>query len=643
LNGTETEKVRPKRSANKTVRIQIPPDEKATPGGWATVLMTVESNYDASKTANNMAHVVINQYYSTRMAPGKWNETGEPGVQLQFSISVTNEGNGDDVVSMDAEVPDDWLASFGSYSSFDLEWEAIQVIRIHVTIPREEAAGDHKVVIKAISAGPEGDPSVSSITVNVTVEPVYMFGLAVSKNPDGPGPPGSDFNFTIDVRNLGNIKDNITMEVVGLLEGWEATFSPRSFLLPHKDIARTNLTVTAGTIDESPAGVHGIKVRASSEGAPYIEKEIVVTLMIEQVTVLDLSVRGGSGIEINPFEKESNDIILALRNDGNGIEDVTLKITDRGWDTTVGIKANILQTVVTVQRAEEEDIVLRVDVPQGTPFGTYNLTITATSRNDESTLDTLVVQLLVVQKDVRVTSIKFAKNYYTKYEDWQVYEYDEETVTIYVAVSIGNVGNVQIDEIVITLYLEGKKVNSKTIHNLATGKNATMSQQVTISESGIYEFEGKIEVAGDCDKTNDEKAVFVQFIEDEKDRGPSGVDGSSVVLLMVAVVISIILIITVIAIALSLAAKKKKDQVLDDSEKMERRFISEKRTPSRRRSSPPRERMKRRRPRRKRAKGLDFDEPEGAPDWSEEDEAPEIEGEFELIEDVEDEDEELIP
>ncbi len=161
----------------------------------------------------------------------------EPGANDSTSITVTNQGNGEEDMQVNIIVPDGWIARLGDDVVIAGATGSISVtvgskhgsdkqqsVSLEVLVP-DDALADEVITIpitvSAISGGSVYDSTELSVTVAAT------HGMVVTTNAqDQTGKSNEEVYFEFAVENTGNTADNFRFSVISqtAVPGWDTHF-----------------------------------------------------------------------------------------------------------------------------------------------------------------------------------------------------------------------------------------------------------------------------------------------------------------------------------------------------------------------------------------------------------------------------------
>ena len=260
--------------------------------------------------------------------------SGAPGQDVSFDINLTNKGNTRDLYTLSRqEPPGGWSARLDR-SFLDLLPGRVGTAKLIVTIPEDALAG--KTASVNVTMTSSGN-STYTVTVNTQTFVEEMHALTVMlQTRQALVAPGADATFNFTLRNLGNGPDTFRVNVVqtgGPSVGVTFVLPRMTFTVPHSGEVEGTLTVALDIkkVQELPVGeAVSFSVRASSVNEPTAGAKDDGSIIIDQLHALTVLDPKPEGLVVKPGE--STEFAVALANDGNGIEQVSVDlVTPPGW------------------------------------------------------------------------------------------------------------------------------------------------------------------------------------------------------------------------------------------------------------------------------------------------------------------------
>ncbi|UCC92411.1 MAG: S8 family serine peptidase, partial [Thermoplasmata archaeon] len=238
--------------------------------------------------------------------------------------------------------------------------------------------------------------------------------------------PSFKVDFTVDVRNLGNVADTMSISITAAPPGWSADIASETFLLNAGQ--STGVTVSVIPPSNATAGeTADITFTAKSQGNAAKTHSITLRTVVNQIFGLELTAPVDH-LELLPGEEA--DYTLRIRNPGNGVDRYEILVPTgiaSGW------WGSIPEAYVTVDVRSHSDAAFRLAAPTIAMAGSsleFTLRVKSTKSDMEMPV-TLSAEIL-----------QFYEN------DYEVIVRDVEGevgTTVTVPVTIENNGNGRVD------------------------------------------------------------------------------------------------------------------------------------------------------------------------------------------------------
>ena len=200
----------------------------------ANVVNGVFLNLNAVSGLNNKVTnfdtftIYTNPVYDLSIEVPTERKDGTPGDSIPFQITVTNDGNSIDYVSLPSPLaPAGWLASF-SESSFTLGPMQSKTIYLNIDIPENVFGGDNTIDAKVSS-----DQSGEEIDISFVVYIDEKADIDVEvKTTAGDVTAGTTGKFTVRITNNGNTIETCSLKIEGKRASWFTLDSETEELVP---------------------------------------------------------------------------------------------------------------------------------------------------------------------------------------------------------------------------------------------------------------------------------------------------------------------------------------------------------------------------------------------------------------------------
>ncbi len=388
-------------SDERVINVKVQPDDDALADTTIDTTVVIVPEVGKGTNTSIVLSTEVDQIFdvhlegtapSGKIMPGEWGNA---------TITVVNDGNGEDTFSMLAQVPEDWGFNFDPSATLTVAGNSQDTLTLRVYVHEDASYGPHNVYCNATSTG---DESVSSIPLALAVEVDQDYGVEIGTY--GEANKAVDiqnqakvigFNFTIT--NDGNRQDTFTFEYVDEdSTGWGSiTFSPTSIELDPDESAEIQFSVKVPV--EYTAGDYQWTVRAQMGDSSY-SAPLVFTVTVDQYYDFDI-MTGTINATTSDLDPEGTVYVdLQVKNIGNDRATVEFDaVRPTGWDFYTFTPSSIV-----LDEAEETIIVLEIEIGEDALDDTYAVTVEAISKATLLTTDTYDVSINVNQVfDCKVT------------------------------------------------------------------------------------------------------------------------------------------------------------------------------------------------------------------------------------------------
>jgi uncharacterized membrane protein len=285
---------------------------------------------DFSSRGDVQVSALVNRVYGLNWAIDPPEVSIHAGEKARYLISVTNDGNGNEIVSLNAaRVSPGWIVSYElddvgvrDVVLLSKETKAFTVI---VSTPFDALAGRSQIQVVLL------DESGTDYTIPISVRIVQFFGVDLTSSKyQGEGAPKGIVNYRLTLENDGNGDDTFSLEYGGLPTSlWDGGF--------HDMQGRPISDVTLGPGDKIdvemrvhiPEGASTTDpidffVRATSSGAESDDVKLKL-----DVELPDLKIQAVEYNPARPDALESVQITVRVTNDGTyASENVNVVLKD---------------------------------------------------------------------------------------------------------------------------------------------------------------------------------------------------------------------------------------------------------------------------------------------------------------------------
>jgi len=480
LSKYKIENIQPGRSENLTLTVTIP--STAIPCTRDNITLTATSYWDNTVSGNSSctAHCVGKYGVDVSISPD--NQSGLPGENLPYTVTVKNTGNVTDNYVLAVGDNLGWGPTLDNYLLMIPQGEnRTTTLRVHIPENAVGCTNDNMTVAATSQADNTVKDNYSCIAhakivrgVDVSISPSYKENL-----------PGENLIYTVTVRNTGDIADTYRLENSDNV-GWPLRLENTSLAIPPFENRTTKLTVTI------------------PENAPLCTRDNIriVATSTENATVRDndsciahAAIVRRVGVSISPsYENglpgQTLSYTVKVTNEGNVVDAYDLRPSDNaGWGPS--LSENLLENVSPL---ENRTVTLIVTIPENARPGTKdNITVTATSRGDNTKSDnaSCIAHSLAIVRGVRVSISPDEREGMPG--DWLSY-----------TIGVMNTGNITDNyDLTITDSLGWSlSLADNSVRNAAPGENRTTTLTVVVHENAEPNTEDNITVTATSRENN---------------------------------------------------------------------------------------------------------------------------------------------
>ena len=350
---------------NKTVTISFLLPEETIPYEFdINIIGTSLSNPSISDEI--LLSTIINQVSDLSLVSDLYIPVVNPGETVSYEINIKNKGNIKDFVNISISgIPEEWI-DVNKYN-FTLGIGEENIVILNLTVPFYlEAFETMDFIFQAFSI----DGSNSTLSLGFYINQRHQIDIIPNIYSNSVN-PGETTSYIINITNYGNDIENIELGLSGKNHDW-AYLSDKKVNIERNKSRYITLFVT------SP--YHALLLEKSYI---FIETEIngikfssnQITTNVNQIHDVSMEFMGESIKNVDP--RETCDYLIKIKNDGNGNENLKIKLTGKNseWGEIINeIKLGVL---------EEKIMKLNVKSPNGAlAFETAEIFIEAFSNNN---------------------------------------------------------------------------------------------------------------------------------------------------------------------------------------------------------------------------------------------------------------------
>ena len=329
------------------------------------IIVTISSDYNASINSTYTSRTTVLQNYEPKLAiQGEDTQSAKPEEQVNFTIKITNDGNGEDDISLSLVGGNASWGQLGD-SAFTLAAGANDTTTLRVTPPKDtEAKNGYTLIIKATS---EDESTITTRNIFINVLQIYEVSVQVSGDSSKKGDPGDELIFEMTVKNKGNGEDTVSLSLEGAKASWASIVDEVE--LTSGESKTVNLTVNID--DDATVGDNDIIVNGTSEDNPSAYDTGTVKVSVNKQFKVDVVVSSKSGDPGTTVEYD-----VRIQNEGTGNDTFTVNIDDypAGWSVDP-----VSFQVEDVPAGGEKLVKLNVSIRSGEDNKAFTINLTASS------------------------------------------------------------------------------------------------------------------------------------------------------------------------------------------------------------------------------------------------------------------------
>ena len=365
-----------------TLYVHIPYGVEGCTRDNITVIATSQSDNTVSDNDSCVAHVAVVKGVEVSISPEY--QSGEPSTVLDYTVTVRNTGNVDDVYDLS------WADNEGWGDNIWLEDNSLSAARhggensttLHVHVPEcTEGSTEDNITVTATSQFDNTVSDSDSCIAHVAI----VRGVEVSISPSENGAePCNWLEYTVTVRNTGNVDGNFDLSWTDT-EGWGDNIWLEDNVLWVDRCDGENSTTLHVHILWCAEGCtwDNITVTATSQDNTNIKDNDTCRAHVDIVRGVDVSI---SPSEDSGAPGTTLTYAVTIKNTGNVGDTYDLTVNDNaGWDDNIWLGVNSLWVG---RCGGENTTTLHAHIPHGVEGCTRdNITVTATSQSDNTVSD----------------------------------------------------------------------------------------------------------------------------------------------------------------------------------------------------------------------------------------------------------------
>ena len=417
------------------------------------------------------------------------NDTGRPTDTVTYDFTVKNVGDIVDNFTFTAYSDRGWDVNMSMDTAGPLDVNETVTVTVNVTIPMGIAAGT--VEILNFWATSQTETFIEEqVTVNVTVEAAFILSLEI----DGGFSktlgidPLEVANYTLTIKNKGNVNVTITLRHSTPTAGWQAEFPkyPNGLLAIYEanetqeGTENVNLTATPPPTVQ-PDDQMTIYVWADKTDPPtWTSRDHQVDLTLTTVVSTSLGVVFNREHLEGRIDFTPTHFNFTMENSGN--KDIQVDLTVDS-DPLLIAALDLDQLIVRVGAVAVHNK-LRVSTAANTKLGNYTINITAWDHSTGEYINSTMFYFIVVPR-LNITDISISEDEPTQLK--------EVTLTAL----IENIGYVDARNITVKFYDGKSKIGEEEIDRINTSQSTEATIKWAPAEFGNRTVWVKIDVQGE--------------------------------------------------------------------------------------------------------------------------------------------------
>ena len=348
--------------------------------------------------------------YDHKMTVTPTQQQGEPDEQLQYTITIENEGEDDsfNLSVTSSSIPEGYTASIiPEQLTIDEDEQATATLFVKLA-PRDHTnsqGGDtHTISFKSEAVNTAG--KTKTALAGITVKNTYGTTLtAISGEQEVE--PNENVKFSMSINNTdGNTPDSITISYTANgIDNWDVNPQPSTMTLGVDVTGFFNLSVTPDI--EATAGLKSITILATSEDGETVSSTSV-TVKVKQLPALQVDKIDTSSKDVEAGKRVYYS--FSVTNKGNAVDTFSLAVDlsslPEGWDAS--LDQDTISNLGVDERINLTDVLV-VKAPTDAPAESETSIVVTISSDYNTTVNaTYTSRTTVLQKyDPKVSTVGF--------------------------------------------------------------------------------------------------------------------------------------------------------------------------------------------------------------------------------------------
>ena len=280
--------------------------------------VTVRSSGNASRLSTVTLALTVNQTFALQATVTPSYQAADPGATASYTVSVTNNGNGPDGVTLQkAGLNQSWV-TFPTGNG-TVAAGARRNFTVQVTTPSWAPEGATLLQVTAVSDGDGNATALSSFTLFLNPRRSLALELSATDLPNSHR--NGAYSIAVTVRNSGNLADTYALSISGADANWATLPFANVTLAPNENLT---FTLPIALPADPSNGAHAFTVRATSLANTSLEAAATFTVTVNDILRPEVRLTTTSY-----FAQPSANVNIAfiVRNNGTIPDTITLTAT----------------------------------------------------------------------------------------------------------------------------------------------------------------------------------------------------------------------------------------------------------------------------------------------------------------------------
>ena len=345
----------------------------------ASIIVNVTSD-DGTVIKTLVTRTTISQDFDPAInIVGGTSKSVDPGADVEFSIVVFNNGNGEDEIILSIKNDDVAPGSWGSFSdsSVTLAARTNTTITLTITPPSDAEYKDEGYTIQIFGMSEDGENQSTLKTLKVNVNKKFDLSVTISGASTKKVDPDDSVDFTVTIKNKGNAEDTILLTLYGEDDTWKPGWGSIVSSVDLLQDSSTTVTLSVTVADDAAKADYKIGIRGASDEDPNpnpVNKTAEVIVSVNQTYAIIITIpESQKSVDVDSSVQYEIDV----KNDGTGNDTLTLEVVvyPEGW------LVNFDESTLDLGPKQTSTITMTVETPSDEDAAAFYVNFTATSQN----------------------------------------------------------------------------------------------------------------------------------------------------------------------------------------------------------------------------------------------------------------------